>query len=57
MRLKLRKALEVGRSFVRPEHQRNYASLMLLWKGIGAFVVLGMSITIAGVALTLLQSH
>ncbi len=31
-------ALEVGRSFVRPEHQRNYASLMLLWKGIATYV-------------------
>src|SRR5690606_12701156 len=31
-------ALEVGRSFVRPEHQRNYSSLMLLWKGIAGFV-------------------
>ena len=31
-------ALEVGRSFVRLEHQRNYSSLMLLWKGIGAYV-------------------
>ena len=31
-------ALELGRSFVRPEHQRNYSSLMLLWKGIGAYV-------------------
>lgn len=34
----LRTALEVGRSFVRPEHQRNYSSLMLLWKGIATFV-------------------
>ena len=34
----LHSALEVGRSFVRPEHQRNYSSLMLLWKGIGAYV-------------------
>lgn len=31
-------ALEVGRSFVRPEHQRNYSSLMLLWKGIARYV-------------------
>lgn len=38
IREELRAALEVGRSFVRPEHQRNYASLMLLWKGIGAYV-------------------
>ena len=33
-------ALEVGRSFVRIEHQRNYSSLMLLWKGIGRYVSL-----------------
>ena len=32
------RALEVGRSFVRPEYQRNYSSLMLLWKGISAYV-------------------
>jgi putative hemolysin len=32
-------ALELGRSFVRPEYQKNYSPLLLLWKGIGAFVV------------------
>ena len=32
-------ALELGRSFVVPEHQRSHAPLMLLWKGIGAFVI------------------
>jgi putative hemolysin len=31
-------ALELGRSFVRPEYQRSFASLMLLWKGIGEYV-------------------
>lgn len=31
-------ALELGRSFVREEYQRTYAPLLLLWKGIGAFV-------------------
>ncbi|MFO0840068.1 MAG: GNAT family N-acyltransferase [Phycisphaerae bacterium] len=31
-------ALEMGRSFVVPEHQRDFAPLMLLWKGIGRFV-------------------
>ena len=30
--------LELGRSFVRPEHQRSFAPLMLLWRGIGALV-------------------
>jgi len=32
-------ALELGRSFVRPEYQRQYAPLLLLWKGIARFVV------------------
>lgn len=31
-------ALELGRSFVAPRYQRDYAPLMLLWKGIGRFV-------------------
>ena len=31
-------ALELGRSFVRPEYQKNYHALLLLWRGIGAFV-------------------
>lgn len=32
-------AIELGRSFVRPEYQRSFAPLQLLWKGIGRFVV------------------
>jgi putative hemolysin len=32
-------AIELGRSFIRPEYQRNFAPLMLLWKGIGAYIV------------------
>lgn len=31
-------AIELGRSFVRPEYQRSSAPLMLLWKGIGQFL-------------------
>jgi putative hemolysin len=31
-------ALELGRSFIRPEYQRQYAPLLLLWKGIGQYV-------------------
>jgi len=31
-------ALELGRSFVRPEYQKQYAPLLLLWRGIGQFV-------------------
>ncbi len=35
---KLGPALELGRSFVRPEYQRQYAPLLLLWKGIAGMV-------------------
>jgi putative hemolysin len=31
-------ALELGRSFVRPEYQRQYAPLLMLWKAISRFV-------------------
>jgi len=33
-------ALELGRSFVHPDYQRSFAPLMLLWQGIGRYVVL-----------------
>jgi len=32
-------ALELGRSFVRSEYQRSFSPLLLLWKGIGKFLV------------------
>jgi len=35
---KINPALELGRSFIRPEYQREYAPLLLLWKGIGRFI-------------------
>jgi putative hemolysin len=31
-------AIELGRSFVRPEYQRGFAPLLLLWKAIGAWI-------------------
>jgi putative hemolysin len=31
-------SIELGRSFIRPEYQRQFAPLMLLWKGIGAWI-------------------
>lgn len=31
-------ALELGRSFVRPEYQKSYLPLLLLWKGLGQYV-------------------
>jgi putative hemolysin len=33
-------ALELGRSFVRPEYQREFSPLKVLWEGIGRFVAL-----------------
>jgi len=30
--------LEMGRSFIQPDYQKSFSSLLLLWKGIGAFV-------------------
>ncbi len=35
---KLGPALELGRSFVRPEYQCAFAPLLLLWKGIGRYI-------------------
>ena len=32
-------AIELGRSFVRPEYQKTYSPLLLLWRGIGQFLV------------------
>ena len=34
----LGKTIELGRSFIRPEYQRKYASLSLIWQGIGQFL-------------------
>lgn len=34
----LNPAIELGRSFVRPEYQRSHTPLLILWKGIGRFV-------------------
>ena len=43
---KLGPALELGRSFVRPEYQRQYAPLLLLWKGIARLIALRPEIPI-----------
>ncbi len=32
-------SVELGRSFIRAEHQRSYQPLLLLWKGIGRFLL------------------
>ncbi|HMP75470.1 MAG TPA: GNAT family N-acyltransferase [Kiritimatiellia bacterium] len=37
---RLGSALEMGRSFVRPEYQKNFSSLLLLWKGVANYVAL-----------------
>ena len=39
-------ALELGRSFVRPEYQRQYAPLLLLWKGIARLIATHVEIPI-----------
>jgi putative hemolysin len=31
-------AIELGRSFVRPEYQRHYSPLLMLWKGVARYV-------------------
>jgi putative hemolysin len=31
-------SIELGRSFIRPEYQRQFSPLLLLWKGIGTFI-------------------
>jgi hypothetical protein len=36
----LQPAIELGRSFVRPECQKSFAPLLLLWRGIGRFVAM-----------------
>ena len=36
---KMGKALEVGRSFVRAEYQKSFAALLILWRGIGEYIV------------------
>ncbi len=33
-------AVELGRSFIRPEYQRSFKPLMLLWRGIARFITL-----------------
>lgn len=38
--------IELGRSFVRPEYQKLYAPLLLLWKGIGRFITQNPKCTI-----------
>ena len=39
-------ALELGRSFVRPEYQRQYAPLMLLWKAIARLIAMRPEIAV-----------
>src|SRR5580704_8046133 len=43
---KLGPALELGRSFVRPEYQRQYVPLLLLWKGIARLVAMWPNIPV-----------
>jgi putative hemolysin len=43
---KLGPAVELGRSFVRPGYQRQYAPLMLLWKGIARLIAMHPDIAV-----------
>jgi putative hemolysin len=43
---KIGPALELGRSFVRPEYQRQYAPLLLLWKGIAQLLTIHLRIPV-----------
>jgi putative hemolysin len=43
---KLGPALELGRSFIRTEYQRQYAPLLLLWKGIARLLTLHTEIAV-----------
>jgi len=51
---KMGPALELGRSCVRPEYQRQYAPLLLLWKAIARFVALrpGMPVLFGAVSVS-----
>lgn len=35
---RLKNGVELGRSFIAPEHQRSFAPLLLLWRGVGAWL-------------------
>lgn len=39
---KMGPALEMGRTFVREDYQKSYSALLLLWKGIGRYIVNNM---------------
>ena len=41
-------AMELGRAFVTPEYQRDYAPLLLLWKGIGNLIAMAGTRTLFG---------
>ena len=46
-------AMELGRSFIRPEHQRSHSPLNLLWKGVGHFAAMrGINILFGPVSIS-----
>jgi len=47
-------AIELGRSFVRPEYQKQFAPLLLLWKGITRYVAMRpeLSVLFGGVSIS-----
>ena len=53
----IRRGIELGRSFVRPEYQRLYSPLLLLWKGIGLFVARNPEFTFLFGAVTISDAY
>ena len=50
-------AIELGRSFIRPEYQKQYAPLLALWKGIGRFVALNPQFAVLFGAVSISQRY
>ena len=50
-------AIELGRSFVRPEYQKQYAPLLLLWKGIGRYAASRPECTVLFGAVSISDSY
>ena len=50
-------ALELGRSFIRPEYQKQYAPLLALWKGIGSYLAAHPEIAVLFGAVSISQHY
>jgi len=50
-------ALELGRSFIRPEYQKQYAPLLALWKGIGRYLAAHPEVAVLFGAVSISQQY